>query len=112
MKTATEILNDTKSTLTEFGWIKGSNGSQSQGFCLGGAFAYSNGLPAHTDVGACPACGADTSQVTLASNALDAAIQLTVGDTIGIVAWNDGRAETKEEVLALIDRAVALVEAV
>lgn len=92
-KTVKDILIDTKKFLLSKEWHQGSYSNSSKtSFCLLGALDQ-------------------VAESTLEKDAADTVIRKLVvsemGPNAGIVSWNDKEGRTKQEVLALLDKAIA-----
>lgn len=81
------LLQAAKSTILDYGWIKGDDGSTAAGFCLRGAVRFAG-------IG-----DLKVTQTTL--NLLDH----MCGDCC-ITDWNDRPVRTQEEVINLIDTCI------
>jgi hypothetical protein len=92
--TTTEALVAARALLVSSGWIRGTF-KRNEGYCLTGAISYS-------------VVGLDREPFWAATRAIRAFLPgHDAEDARGIHSWNDRGSRTKEEVLAVIDQAIA-----
>jgi hypothetical protein len=95
-----ELLKAAKVVLNDYGWIQGDTGNRHVGFCALGAVREA-------------ATGQDfgIAAMILRPNAYDALVDASRSEAlVPVSTFNDTPGRTKDEVLALFDRAIAQVE--
>lgn len=105
MISAKQVLIDAKALIQKHGWIQGSYGNSYIGYCASGAIcsvAQAAGWAAAAE--AAPVARAAASAVARAAGPAAARAELD------IVEYNDAQGRTKEEVLAVFDKAIASLE--
>lgn len=87
-----EDLQGARELIVEHGWRQGDLGTITEGFCILGALDYHLVVVEHD------------ANVARGERVLQYLESFTGGD---VVSWNDLEGRTKEDVLALFDRAIA-----
>lgn len=96
-----DLLRRAKGVLEEYGWIQGDIGHCERGFCAYGALDHASRATDTPFTDFWPARKAVTSAV----------LDLSAGGSFGIANYNDDAGRTVEDIYAMFDKAIEIVEA-
>lgn len=102
-----DALRRMKSAIEGSGWVQGSIGAPGFGFCMQGAFFYRNGNKATVYDHMSPLGLVTAATLTMAIKARGLDYPGQLDDWNQVITFNDTPGRNKEEVLAVIEDAIA-----